>query len=203
MPTTMPFLSGHADRWFRSDFQFHHLYPLYIQALAYKHWTPLEVARKAASFLATNAGVKILDIGSGAGKFCLSGAYYHPDASFYGIEQRDDLSLYATAAQQKLGLDNITFIHGNLTTLDLKDYDHFYFFNSFYEHLPGSFRIDDKLDFSTQLFNHYNGYMCQQLEKMPAGTRLATYHCPEEDAPAGYHVVGAHMDDLLKFWVKA
>jgi tRNA G46 methylase TrmB len=77
--------------WFASDILFNSLYPDSIQSLAQKHWTPLDVAKKAADFLAVSHEVKILDIGSGSGKFCLTAAYHHPDINFYGVEQRKNL----------------------------------------------------------------------------------------------------------------
>lgn len=190
------------DKRFDSDTKFHHLYPFYIQALAQKHWTPLKVAQKASNFLAAKPGAKILDIGSGAGKFCLSGAYYNPTASFYGIEQRKDLVFYATIAKEILDFNNVTFIHGNLIELDFSQYDHFYFFNSFHENLPGTYKIDNKLTYSRFLYNSYNRYLCDQLRKMPPGTRLATYYCSEEEVPNGYHLVGTEIDHLLNFWIK-
>jgi len=202
MSLTIPSLPEHSDKWFDSDFNFHHLYPLYIRELAQKHWTPLKVAQKAAEFLAARPGAKILDIGSGPGKFCLSGAYYNPAVNFYGIEQRNDLVFYATTAKEILGLSNVTFIHTNLVKLDFSEYDHFYFFNSFYENLPGTCKIDNKLTYSSYLYNSYNRYLYDQLEKMPTGTRLATYHCSEEEAPDGYHLVGTAIDHLLNFWIK-
>lgn len=195
-------LRGHLDKWFDSDVNFHHLYPLYIQGLAQTHWTPLKVVQKASKFLAATPGVKILDIGSGPGKFCLAGAYYNPSAFFYGIEQRYDLVHYATIAQEMAGISNVTQMHGNLMELDFTQYDHFYFFNSFYENLPGTYKIDSKLTYSKALYHQYNGYLYTQLERMPAGTRLATYHCSETEAPHGYHIVGTDVDHLLKFWIK-
>jgi len=195
-------LSGHMDKWFDSDFNFHHLYPLYIQALAQKHWTPLKVVQKASTFLATTPGVKILDIGSGPGKFCLGGAYYNPGAFFYGIEQRVDLVRYATIAKEMAGLNNATFMYGNVMELDFRQYDHFYFFNSFYENLPGTFKIDNKLTYSRTLYHQYNRYLHYQLGRMPIGTRLVTYHCAETEAPAGYRMVNTEIDRLLKYWIK-
>lgn len=200
--TSSTSLRGHSDKWFESDANFHHLYPLYIQALAQRHWTPLRVVQKASKFLAATPGAKILDIGSGPGKFCLGGAYYNPDAFFYGIEQRSDLVRYAFIAKEMVGLNNVTCMYGNLTELDFSQYDHFYFFNSFYENLPGTYKIDDKLTYSRSLYNQYNRYLYTQLEKMPAGTRLATYHGAEAEAPHGYHIVGTDIDHLLKFWIK-
>lgn len=93
-------------------------------------------------------------------------------------------------------------MHGNMIEIDFTQYDHFYFFNSFYENLPETYKIDDKLIYSRNLYNQYHGYLYRQLEKMPAGTKLATYHCGEKEAPDGYHIVGTDIDHLLKFWVK-
>ncbi|PSL45729.1 methyltransferase family protein [Chitinophaga niastensis] len=202
MSLTTPALPGHPDKWFDSDLNFHHLYPLYIQALAQKHWTPLKVVQKASKFLAAVPGARILDIGSGPGKFCLGGSHYNPEAFFYGIEQRHDMVFYATIAKEMLGFNNVTFIHGNLIDLDFSQYDHFYFFNSFYENLPGTYKIDNKLTYSRYLYNQYNRHLYRQLEKMPAGTRLATYHCAEEEGPEGYLLVDTAIDHLLKFWIK-
>src|ERR1700712_4697182 len=87
----MPETSPVAADSFTSDEEFHQLYTPEIQYLANRHWTPLNVAKRACAFLATESNARILDIGSGAGKFCLSGAFYHPNAFFSGIEQRQKL----------------------------------------------------------------------------------------------------------------
>ncbi|MEC5142713.1 methyltransferase domain-containing protein [Chitinophaga sp. 212800010-3] len=195
-------LSGHLNKWFDSDTDFHHLYPLYIQILAQKHWTPLEVIKKAADFLAITPGAKILDIGSGPGKFCLGAAYYKPECAYYGIEQRYDLVRYATVAKEILGFGNVNFIHNNIVYIDFTQYDHFYLFNSFYENLPGTYKIDDKLTYSKYLYNKYSWYVYGQLEKMPVGTRIATFHCSDDEMPNGYYLVGADVNQLLKFWIK-
>ena len=191
-----------VNRFFSSDNRFNTLYPEPIRLLASRHWTPLNVARKASFFLAAEKGVRILDIGSGVGKFCLSAAYYSPNAHFFGIEQRKDLVGYAQAAANTLDLRNVSFIHGNFTQLNLRNYDHFYFYNSFYENLAGTDKIDERIVYSGELYNYYNRYLYKQLEQMPAGTRLATFYSLEDEVPADYHVVGSEMDNLLKFWVK-
>ena len=191
-----------SDQWFSSDMQFHYLYPQSVQQYARRHWTPLDVACKAADFLAAEKGVRVLDIGSGVGKFCLSAAYYKPDAFFYGIEQRKDSIAYAETAKEILQLPNVYFIHGNFTQLNLRFYDHFYFYNSFYENLAGTNKIDDSIAYSVELYNYYNRYLFNQLERMPSGTRLSTFHSLEHEVPPGYHVVGSEMDNLLKYWIK-
>lgn len=196
-----PVLSN-IHNWFESDDTFNSLYPPYIKGLAKLHWTPVEVARKASKFLAATPGDKILDIGSGPGKFCLSGAYYNPEVSFYGIEQRNDLVYCATITKEMLGLNNVTFLNGNLLHLNFSQFDHFYFFNSFYENLPGTDKIDNQLTYSRQLYDQYNRFLYKQLEKRPAGTRLVTYHGSEEEAPNGYQLAASTNGQLLKFWVK-
>ena len=173
------------EKWFSSDHQFNHLYPASIRSQAIRHWTPLAIAQQAATFLATAPGVKVLDIGSGTGKFCLSAAFFKPSISLYGI-----------------GLTNVKCLHGNFTQLQLKDYDHFYFYNSFYENLAGTDKIDDTISYSASLYNYYNNYLFNRLEQMPAGTRLVTYHSLEYEVPPNYYVAESYADDLLKCWIK-
>lgn len=191
-----------VEKWFGSDHQFHHLYPASIRSQAIRHWTPLAIAQQAANFLTTSPGVKILDIGSGTGKFCLSAAFFKPQSFLYGIEQRQDSIDHANTAKKILGLNNVKFLHGNFTQLQLKDYDHFYFYNSFYENLAGTDKIDDSIGYSTSLYNYYNNYLFNRLDQMPSGTRLVTYHSLEYEVPPGYHVAESYEDDLLKCWIK-
>lgn len=190
------------DSWFSSDAQFHKLYPASLHSFSKNHWTPLNVARKAANFLAVERGSRILDIGSGIGKFCLAAAYFRPDALYTGIEQRADLVEYSDTARLKLGLENVTFLRGNFTGLDFRQYDHFYFYNSFYENIAIAERIDESIPYSVERYNQYRYYLYKQLEKMPSGTRVATFYGMDDHMPPGYHVGGSDLDDLLKYWVK-
>jgi SAM-dependent methyltransferase len=194
--------SRESDSWFGTDIQFHQLYPAPIRQMARRHWTPLSVVRQAVQFLVPAEDVRVLDIGSGAGKFCLSAAYYAPNASFYGVEQRKDLVDHAETAKNILGLSNVSFIHGNFTQLDLKQYDHFYFYNSFYENLDGTDKIDDSILYSESLYNYYNHYLYRQLDEMPSGTRVATLCSWDDEIPPSYHIVHSGIENMLKFHVK-
>lgn len=201
-PVSFPGKSKAREKWLISDEQFNQLYPPWIQSLSGKHWTPLSVSRKAASFLAAEKNSRILDIGSGVGKFCLSAACFSPDAFYTGIEQRKNLVEYADNAKKKLGLTNCAFIYGNFTQVNFREYDHFYFYNAFYENLTGTYKIDESIEYSGELFNYYNRYLFRQLDMKPAGTRLATFHSLEDEVPPAYHIVGTAFDQLLKFWIK-
>jgi hypothetical protein len=191
-----------AEKWFSSDWQFNQLYPVDIQLLARMHWTPLDVARLCSNFLVSGNEVRILDVGSGVGKFCLASAFYNPEASFYGIEQRQNLTTIARSAKDTLRLKNAHFIHGNFTQVDFRNYDNFYFFNAFYENVSSNAVIDDTIDYSVELFNYYTRYLHKQLDQKPVGTRVATYHSLGDEIPGNYHLVGNGLDDLLKFWIK-
>jgi SAM-dependent methyltransferase len=184
-----------------SDAAFDALYPLAIQRLAKRHWTPVHVAKLAGAFLAEKGG-RILDIGSGVGKFCLAAGCYYPHAHFYGIEQRPHLISHALRAQRELGVTNVSFMQQNFIDTDLAEYNHFYFYNSFYEHLEGVEHIDDKIDFSEERYNDCVEHLYHAMVTMPAGTRVATYHAVLEGIPAGYERVQMLEHGDLVFWVK-
>ncbi|MBP6686214.1 MAG: class I SAM-dependent methyltransferase [Lacibacter sp.] len=190
------------DTYMQSNLHFDKLYPAQIRSLAARHWTPLPVAHKAAKFLAADKNARVLDIGSGVGKFCLAASSYHKDALFFGVEQRKDMVQYAEQAKSILDISNVFFLHSNFTQLDFREYDHFYFYNSFYENLSGTDKIDESIDYSMQLYNYYNHFLYKLLDTKPEGTRLATYHSIEDEVPPSYHVVGTAFDHLLKFWIK-
>ena len=200
--TTLTTSSLNMDKWFLSDARLHCLYPESIQLLARRHWTPLHITQMVVQFLTPTKDTKVLDIGSGVGKFCLAGAYYQPAASFFGVEQRKDLIDHAEVAKKTLGLKNAFFINSNFTQLDFKQYDHFYFYNSFYENLVNTDKIDESISYSWELYNLYNRFLYKKLDEMPPGTRLATFHYLEDNIPLSYHMVETNSDCLLKFWVK-
>lgn len=190
-------------KWFESDKDFNSLYPSHVAEVAEKHWTPLAVAKKAADFLAAEVPVKILDIGSGAGKFCLTAAYYHPLASFFGIEQRAALVTLCEELAKELEVTNVSFICNNVVNIDFKPYDHFYFYNSFYENMKGTQKIDHLISYSEELYHYYNRHVYKQLAKKAPGTRLVTYHSYGSEVPPGYEIVHTDYNEFLKCWIKA
>lgn len=190
------------NKWFDSDSSFNNLYPVEMQMLSRRHWTPMNVARVASNFLVVEDNVKVLDIGSGVGKFCLNAAYFRPDAYFYGIEQRKNLVEYSEIARTELGFTNVAFIHGNFTQLSFNDFDHFYFYNAFFENLIETDKIDGSIDYSVELYHYYTGYLCYQLDRCRTGTRLVTFHSMEDEVPKSFYNTGSAFENLVKFWVK-
>ncbi|HWW37985.1 methyltransferase domain-containing protein [Pedobacter sp.] len=173
-----------------------------IQKLSKIHWSPLNIIKVAATFLAPQPGSKIIDIGSGAGKFCIAAAHYCPEAEFYGIEQRKNLYHISQRLKKISGLSNVHFTHGDFTEINLKDYNGIYFFNSFAENLSSYGRIDNSIQYSPSLYNYYANYLYKILEEKPIGTRLVTYHVDENEIPTSYRLTGSGFDQKLKLLIK-
>lgn len=189
------------DILFSDDHHLDALYPDHIQRLSRKHWSPLAIAIKAADFLAM-PNTRVIDIGSGVGKFCLAAAYHHPDTFFCGAEQRADLVHLAEQAQKETALQNLQFLHTNITQINFKEFDHFYYYNSFYENIDQSNSIDNSIETSMDLYFYYCKYLHAELQEKPSGTRLVTYQSLEQEIPAEYQLKGHFHGRLLKMWLK-
>nr|WP_162989027.1 methyltransferase domain-containing protein [Pedobacter schmidteae] len=187
---------------YKDDDAFDAYFSQKIQKVSKVHWTPLQVAKKAAEFLAPHPGCKIIDIGSGPGKFCIAAAYHHPDSEFHGIEQREQLHRSAIHLKTLIGMDNVHFMHGDFTELSMAEYTGFYFFNSFAENLYTFGRIDSTISHSVSLYNYYSNYFHKILEQKPSGTRLASYHAFENEFPDSYQLHSTYFKNNLKLWIK-
>lgn len=186
---------------FRHDTTFDDLYPEHIQNLSRLHWTPIDIAKKAADFLAI-PGARVLDIGSGVGKFCITAGFFHSETAFFGIEQREKLHAFAETAKAEIELPNVHFIHGNLVELDFRNYDHFYFYNPFYENIEPDNRIDYTVRTSFELYDRYSVFVYEMLRDKPSQTRLVTFHAPDKQIPPGYKLVNNTYSAALKMWIK-
>ncbi len=187
--------------FFMNDAAFDRMYPEHFQRLSLKHWTPLATTRKAAAFLA-EPGRRVLDIGSGIGKFCLAAGHYFRETFFYGVEQRHELHYLAGNIKKYTDLPNVNFIYGNITQINFKEFDHFYFYNSFYENLDPLYRIDDTIELSESLYDYYTQYLYAALSAKPSGTRLVTFHSSEQEISPDYRLADVSYDTLLKMWIK-
>jgi len=183
------------------DSVFDAIYPETVQELAEIHFTPIAVSQEAARFLADKPNTRILDIGSGAGKFCLVGAAC-TQGHFTGVEQRENLCAISRELSNHYRLRNVEFIHANITDIRFKDFDAFYFFNSFFENICASGMMDDTIPLDIQLYVKYAVYVKEQLDEMPVGTKLVTYFTYLENIPVSYKVQAVSADGKLKMWEK-
>lgn len=187
--------------YFVSDAVFDSLYPIYVRELSEIHWTPLNVIKVAAKFLAPDENAKVIDIGAGVGKFCVAGCQY-TKGSFTGIEQRKNFVIVGNKIISELKTYRATLIHGNFIDFDLSGYTGIYFFNSFHENIVPSDSLDHKIERSPELYTTYTLHLLKQLNAMPVGTRLATYWLDLTEIPACYKLCWSQFDNLLKLWVK-
>jgi SAM-dependent methyltransferase len=183
------------------DAGFDRIFPPVVRLVSARHWTPVEVARRAAEFLVRGPGTRVLDIGCGPGKFCIVGALTTP-GRFTGIELRPHLCVLARKKLKQAGLADARILEGNVLDLDFSAFDAFYLFNPFAENIGEAPAIDGTVPLSAARHADYIGHVAAQLAAAPSGTRLATYFGAGWEVPAGYACVGTAFGRALKFWEK-
>ena len=184
---------------FVTDFGFDFtVFPDEIAALSETHWTRVFVAMMAIRMLAPDPETRILDVGSGCGKFCLVGAMSSP-GKFTGIEIREDLYEIAQAARSEFQIENVQFIHGDMADLDWCRFDAFYFYNPFIES-PGRDRPANALE----EFFRCTEIVRAKLRDCPVGTKVVTHHGFGGEMPRFYKCIETHAvgGATLDLWIK-
>ena len=184
-----------------TDEDFNAIYPENIITLAQKHWTPMPVAKLASEFLTARSGAKVLDIGSGAGKFCLIGAA-STRGHFTGIEHRGSLVELSRSLSKSHGVHNAKFIHVNITTVPFKDYNAFYFYNAFFENIDRKHKIDDTVELDAIYYHKYSTYVTEQFSALPVGALIATYCSSMGIVPSSFRLIDSLYDGKLNLWEK-
>lgn len=184
-----------------TDTSFNELLPGYLKFAARLYFTPIEVAKKAAEWLTENNEKRILDIGSGVGKFCIAAAS-HVDSHFYGVEYRKSLVQLGKHIAKHYQLNNVTLLNANILDIDFSNYDGFYIFNPFYENLEKTKRLNDEVKLKAELYQVFLKYTDDQLNKAKVGTKLVTYHGNNFEVPNSYVKINDAFNGDLKLWVK-
>jgi predicted RNA methylase len=175
--------------------------PDYLKFASRLFFTPIEVAKTASEWLTETDAKKILDIGAGVGKFCITGAS-QSSSHFYGIEHRASITKIGNQIAKHFELKNATILHSNILDVDFSNYDAFYLFNPFYENLELAKRLNDEVPLEENLYLKYINYTDEQLDKAKIGTRLVTYHGNNFEVPNSYTKVQDAFNGDLKLWVK-
>jgi len=183
------------------DQDFDQLYPIRYRSISKIHWTPVDVIKIAVDWLNEKTPCKILDIGSGVGKFCLLGSILSK-STFVGVEKRKNLFDQSKKTAELLEIKRVHFINENVVNIDFTDYDAFYYFNPFCEQIATSDWIDKKSEFSVEKYGEYEQHVFFQLQKMPKGTRVVTYCSNDFSLPASYQIRNMMFEGLLVLWVK-
>lgn len=189
-----------------SDEKFDQLYPDWVQELSEMFWTPMAVALRSAELLVAKPGDRILDVGSGVGKFCFIGAATTAGV-FHGIEQRSELVEVAQEVQRAHPWTetSVEFRVGNMSEEAWDQYQGIYLFNPFFEQTSGPWcQIDNSIGYSRETQERYVQTAVEKLASTRAGTRVATYFGFGSKMPAGFRKTSYEQFDKgpLELWLK-
>ena len=191
-----------------SDLQFDRTLSADMYQLSQVHWTPIPVILAALSLLKPSATSRVLDVGSGCGKFCLVASLVAP-GHYTGIEIRPHLVEAARQTQTLYRASRVDFRQGDMTQLDWSDFSDFYLYNPFWENkiahqTRGPRVIDHSLELDHQQFLLYTETVRRKLSGCPIGTRVVTYHGFGSDLPPGFIPVKSQLFGTgnLELWIK-
>jgi SAM-dependent methyltransferase len=187
-----------------ADSEFDQVFPLAARKVSPSFWTPVAVAQRAARLLAQGGSTRVLDVGSGVGKFCIVGAA-STDATFVGIEHRGHFVDLARETACRVGVPSAHFVHGTLDAVHASDFDAFYFFNPFEENLwVSNDQLDDTVPLSNGRFFADVERAQAMLSQARVGTRVVTYHGFGGVMPAGYVLSRREpqRSGFLNLWIK-
>jgi len=170
-----------------------------------QHWTPLVVVQRVAAWL-DEVGVKtVVDIGSGAGKFCVAAALAS-HCEFTGIEQRLRLVDAARHLARRFGVDDrVGFVHGALGQCPLPEADAYYLYNPFGENLFGADdNLGDDVELSDERYERDVALMEAFLERARIGTYVIKYNGFGGYMPRAYEPIrlDREMPNVLRMWQK-
>jgi SAM-dependent methyltransferase len=185
-----------------TDHEFDALFPRAVRRVSGMYWTPVRVARRAAQIFDDLGVCRVLDVGSGPGKFCVVAGARAPRISFVGIEHRPHLVAAAQSLAAALGATNVRFAVGDATCLPSAGFDGFYVFNAFAEN---SFSSSDQFDQTVELSHVRRVDDVMRVQRWLAtrqlGTVLLTYHGLGGPIPGSYECV--HVEAAGTAWLRA
>lgn len=188
------------------DDAFDRYLPARLRQVSGRFWTPLVVAARAAAWLAELGAATIVDIGSGAGKFCVAAALGSP-CRFVGLEQRPRLVAAARRLARMFGVeDRVQFIAGVLDPGTAPAGDAYYLFNPFGENRFGpEGHLDEDVELGEERYLRDIAAVELLLERAPVGTCVVTYNGFGGRMPFGYDQIRVDrtLPNMLRMWRRA
>lgn len=167
--------------------------------------TPLPVLARAAAWLRQTQARTVVDIGSGAGKFCVAAALLTP-CRFVGLEQRASLVDTARALADLFDVaDRVTFLTGDFGALPAPRADAYYLYNPFGEYDFDSDRYAElAVPFNDQTLARDLFAVTHLLSLAPPGTLVITYNGFGGALPRSYEqiAVDVRFPCALRLWRK-
>jgi SAM-dependent methyltransferase len=176
-----------------------------LREVSAQYWTPLRVVRQAATWLREIEVRSVVDIGSGAGKFCVAAALL-ARCRFIGIEKRAPLVDAARELAEIFAVDDrVTFVHGELGVTTAPAGDAYYLFNPFGEYSFYSRRFAAPgVTFTPDTYARDVAAATALLSGAPVGTFVVTYNGFGGKLPPSYEqiAVAARLPGTLRLWKK-
>ena len=183
------------DRWLPEE----------LRDRSLEYWTPLPVLARVAEWLRETQVRTVVDIGSGAGKFCVATALL-TSCRFIGLEQRASLVDTARALATLFDVaDRVTFLKGDFGALPTPVADAYYLYNPFGEYDFDSERYAElDVPFNDQTLARDLFAMTHLLSLAPAGTLVITYNGFGGALPRSYEqiAVDVRFPCALRLWRK-
>ena len=187
------------------DREFDRFLPRKLRRLSRQYWTPLPVVARAAQWLDELGVQTVVDIGSGAGKFCIAGALLSR-CRFVGIEQRSQLVATARVMARLYGVqDRAVFLHECFGEEGPPPAQAYYLFNPFSENLfDRTGWLDDTVELTRGRFERELQYAGNWFDRAPKGTYVLTYNGIGAELPRSFTEVRVARDlpCALKLWRK-
>jgi predicted RNA methylase len=185
------------------DQVFDDVFPWQARRASNVHWTPVEVAVRAAKLLTEGVEAPVvLDVGAGIGKFCAVAAAI-VRGTVVGVERRAHLIEIARGAAAKLGVA-IELLHGTIEDHDLSAVNGVYMFNPFGENLAArEDHLDETVELGGDVFWRDVAATQRFLRRAQLGTRVVTYCGWGGAMPKGYELVlRERLMGPLELWRK-
>jgi SAM-dependent methyltransferase len=176
-----------------------------MRALSSQYFTPLAVAVRAAEWFSERNIRTVVDIGSGAGKFCVAAALAG-HCHFTGLEHRERLVATARSLARTFHVENrVHFLQGALGAARLPSADAYYLYNPFEENVvEQAARIDEDVELSEERYSRDLHAVRELLIAARPGTYVLTYNGFGARLPAGYRhlCVDRELPNVLSLWRK-
>lgn len=176
-------------------------YPWSFAELSHVHFTPVSVARRAAALLSRGPSSRILDVGSGVGKFCVIAALTTA-GTFVGIERWGEMVDVARATARRAHASKATFIHARVEDYGWRNFDGVYLFNPFAEFERPDVRTRGLVLADPGEYERLVSFTQETLDRARPGTRVVTYHGFGGAMPRSFRLVLREKleTDFLECW---
>jgi SAM-dependent methyltransferase len=194
--------SAQSDQFREEDNEFDLVFPTWVQAHSRVFWTPVQVARRAAQLLSLNGKSRVLDVGSGVGKFCLAAQKFSP-GNFFGVEHDPRLVDVARDAGEKMNAARAVFVCASVFDVDWKTFDALYFFNPF-DGGPADLREPSSGIDAARSLGPSVRKTRERLDELRTGAKVVLYHGYGGDLPERFESVSAEWcgSGVLELWRK-